>query len=156
MNGYKDKLTNNERRYLYSVPLLFLLGFGVFLIRFVITTDVQFDFNGKTGVLYNILGALITGYGLASECTTIHFMLNQIRANKGVVKAVFILLFIPAIFAGIVFAAIMTIPYCISCSKKIDRIHMDNKGYFLKWQKVSLIILSIIDIIFIIAYFIVM
>ena len=94
MNGYKDKLTNNERRYLYSVPLLFLLGFGVFLIRFVITTDVQFDFNGKAGVLYNILGALITGYGLASECTTIHFMLNQIRANKGVVKAVFILLFI--------------------------------------------------------------
>lgn len=82
MNGYKDKLTNNERRYLYSVPLLFLLGFGVFLIRFVITTDVQFDFNGKTGVLYNILGALITGYGLASECTTIHFMLNQIRDYK--------------------------------------------------------------------------
>ena len=151
MNGYKDKLTNNERRYLYFVSLSFLLGFGVFLIRFVITTDVQFDFNGKTGVLYNILGALITGYGL-----TIHFILNQIRANKGVVKAVFILMFIPAIFAGIVFAAIMTIPYCISCSKKIDRIHMDNKGYFLKWQKVSLIILSIIDIIIIIAYFIVM
>ena len=144
MNGYKDKLTNNERRYLYSVPLLFLLGFGVFLIRFVITTDVLFDFNGKTG------------YGLASECTTIHFMLNQIRANKGVVKAVFILLFIPAIFAGIVFEAIMAIPYCISCSKKIDRIHMDSKGYFLKWQKASLIILSIIDIIIIIAYFIVM
>ena len=156
MSDYKDKLTNNERRYLYSVPLLFLLGFGLFLFRFIIGMDVDFEINEKFGILINALGALISGYGLSSECTIVHFMLNKIRENEGATKVLYILLFIPALFAGIVFAAIMTIPYCFSCSKKISRIKMDNNGTYLKWQKISLIVLGFLDAIILIAYFVVM
>ena len=104
----------------------------------------------------NVLGALILGYGLSSECTIVHFMLNKIRENEGATKVLYILLFIPALFAGIVFAAIMTIPYCFSCSKKISRIKMDNNGTYLKWQKISLIVLGFLDAIILIAYFVVM
>lgn len=156
MNDYKDKLTNNERRYLFAVPLLFLIGFGVFLFRYVIGMDVDFEINEKSGILVNVLGALITGYGLSSECTIIHYMLNKIRENQGIAKAIFIILFVPAIFGGIVFAAIMTIPYCVNCSKKINRIKMDNNDTYLKWQKTSLVVLGIIDVIILIVYFVIM
>ena len=56
----------------------------------------------------------------------------------------------------VIFAAIMTIPYGFSCSKKISRIKMDNNGAYLKWQKISLIVLGFLDAIILIAYFVVM
>ena len=83
MSDYKDKLTNNERRYLYSVPLLFLLGFGLFLLRFIIGMDVDFEINEKSGILINVLGAIILGYGLSSECTIVHFHCFRSKNRSG-------------------------------------------------------------------------
>lgn len=155
MNDYKDKITNNERRYIFFVPFLFLLGFGIFIFEFVIGIDVEFDINGKSGIFINVLGAIIIGYGLSVECTIIHYMLNQIRKSKGFVKALLIVLFVPSLFAGVLFSAIMTIPYCYICSQKITHIKTDNYSVLLKWQKIVLIIFGLIDFILLIAYFIV-
>ena len=156
MNDYKDKITNNERRYIFLVPLLFLLGFGLFIFRFVIGMDVEFDIKGKSGTFINVLGAIITGYGLSAECTIIHYMLNQIRKSKGFVKALLIVLFVPSLSAGALISSIMTIPYCYMCSQKIIHIKSDNYSVLLKWQKIVLIILGLIDFILLVTYFIVM
>lgn len=155
MSDYKDTLTHNERRYVYAALLLFLLGFGGFLIQYVIGSDAQFDIGGKSGTLVNLLGALLCGYGLSCEATVSHYMLNKIRANTGAAKAIYILLFIPALFAGLVIAAVMTIPYCLQCAKKIRRIKMDNSGVYLRWQRISLLALGVMDILILVAYFIV-
>jgi len=154
MSDFKDKITERERLYVYSVPLMFLIGFGLFLLKYVIGLDTEFEINGKSGIMINILGAIITGYSLSCECTIIHFMLNKIRISQGALKALFIILFIPSLLAGVLVSAILTIPYCYNCSKKITHIKMDNKGIVLNWQKISIIVLGIIDVIILIAYFV--
>lgn len=98
MSDYKDTLTRNERRYVYAALLLFLLGFGAFLLQYVLGADVQFDMGGQSGTWVNVLGALLCGYGLSCEATVIHYMLNKIRTNTGAAKAIYILLFVPALF----------------------------------------------------------
>lgn len=154
MSDYKDTLTHNERRYVYAALLLFLLGFGGFLLQYVLGAEIQFDIGGKSGTLVNLLGALLCGYGLSCEATMIHYMLNKIRANTGAAKAIYILLFVPAMFVGLLVAAIMTIPYCLQCGKKIRRIKMDNGGVYLRWQRISLLALGVMDILILVAYFI--
>ena len=153
MNEYKDKVSNYERKYLFSVPLLFLIGFGVFLLEFVLGLDKEFSIDEYSGTFVNILGAVITGYALTVECTIIHYMLNQIRKYEGLTKAIYIVLFVPSLFAGVLIAAIMTIPYYYMCSQKLRRIKLDDYGIFLKWQKTVLIVLGIADLIILIAYF---
>lgn len=155
MSDYKDTLTHNERRYVYAALLLFLLGFGGFLMQYVIGSDAQFDIGGKSGTLVNLFGALLCGYGLSCEATVIHYMLNKIRSNTGAAKAIYIFLFIPALFAGLIVAAVMTIPYCLQCAKKIRRIKMDNGGVYLRWQRISLLVLGVMDILILVVYFIV-
>lgn len=56
---------------------------------------------------------------------------------------------------GLLVAAIMTIPYCLQCAKKIHRIKMDNSGVYLLWQRISLLVLGVIDLVILVAYFIV-
>ena len=48
----------------------------------------------------------------------------------------------------------MTIPYCLQCAKKIRRIQMDNGGVYLRWQRISLLALGVIDILILVAYLI--
>ena len=155
MSDYKDTLTRDERRYVYAALLLFLLGFGGFLVQYVIGSDAQFNIGGQSGTLVNLLGALLCGYGLSCEATVIHYILNKIRANTGATKAIYILLFVPELFVGLVIAAIMTIPYCLQCAKKIRRIKMDNGGVYLRWQRISLLVLGVMDLVILVAYFIV-
>ena len=154
MSDYKDTQTRNERRYVYAALLLFLLGFGGFLLRYVLGAEVQFDIGGQSGTWVNVFGALLCGYGLSCEASVIHYMLNKMRANTGTTKAIYILLFVPALFAGLLVAAIMTIPYCLQCAKKIRRIQMDNGGVYLRWQRISLLALGVIDILILVAYLI--
>lgn len=92
MSDYKDTRTRNERRYVYAALLLFLLGFGAFLLQYMIGSDAQFDIDGQSGTWVNVFGALLCGYGLSCEATIIHYMLNKIRANTGAAKAIYILL----------------------------------------------------------------
>lgn len=82
-------------------------------------------------------------------------MLNKIRANTGAAKAIYILLFVPALSVGLIVAAIMTIPYCLQCAKKIRRIKMDNSGVYLRWQRISLLVLGATDLVILVAYIIV-
>lgn len=49
MSDYKDTQTRNERRYVYAALLLFLLGFGGFLLQYVLGAEVQFDIGGQSG-----------------------------------------------------------------------------------------------------------
>ena len=155
MSDYKDTRTRNERRYVYAALLLFLLGFGGFLLQYVLGAEVQFDIGGQSGTWVNVFGALLCGYGLTCEATVIHYMLNKIRANTGAAKAIYILLFVPTLFVGLLVAAIMTIPYCLQCAKKIRRIKMDNSGVYLRWQRISLLVLGVIDLVTLVAYIIV-
>lgn len=154
MSDYKDTQTRNERRYVYAALLLFLLGFGGFLLQYVLGAEVQFDIGGQSGTWVNVFGALFCGYSLTCEAGVIHYMLNKMRANVGAAKAIYILLFIPALFVGLLVAAIMTIPYCLQCAKKIRRIQMDNGGVYLWWQRISLLALGVIDILILVAYLI--
>ena len=155
MSDYKDTLTHNERRYGYAALLLFLLGFGGFLLQYVLGAEVQFDIGGQSDTWVNVFGALLCGYGLTCEATVFHYMLKKIRANTGAAKAIYILLFAPALFVGLLVAAIMTIPYCLQCAKKICRIKMDNSGVYLRWQRIPLLVLGVIDLVILVAYFIV-
>lgn len=156
MSDYKDKITNNERRYLFFVPLLFLLGFGLFLFKFIMGMDIEFDIIGQSGKNINVIGAFIVGYLWSAECTIIHYMLNVIRNNKGFIKVLFIVLFIPSLLAGIVFSAIMTIPYCYMCSQKLYGIKIDDSGLYLKWHKIVLIVFGFVDLALLVTYFVVM
>jgi hypothetical protein len=97
MNDFKDKVTKRERLYVYLVPLLFLIGFGLFLLQFIFKCDSEFDIDGHSGTFVNILGAVIFGYTLSCECTIIHYLLNAIRQASAFVKFVLIVLFIPAL-----------------------------------------------------------
>lgn len=154
MSDYKDTRMRNERRYVYAALLLFLLGFGAFLLQYRIGIDAQFHIDGQSGTWVNVFGAFLCGYGLSCEATVIHYMLNKMRANVGAAKAIYILLFVPALFVGLLVAAIMTIPYCLQCAMKIRRIQMDNGGVYLRWQRISLLALGVIDILILVAYLI--
>jgi hypothetical protein len=153
MNDFKDKVTKRERLYVYLVALLFLIGFGLFLLQFIFKCDSEFDIGGHSGTFINILGALICGYTLSCECTIIHYLLNAIRQARGFVKVVLIVLFIPALSVCLVASYIATIPYCYYTSNKIKRIQMDNKGVFSKSKIISIIVFFVIDIIITIVYF---
>ena len=93
---------------------------------------------------------------MAANSLTRKEMRKRRRRQRNILRMALIILIALLLFAGIVFAAIMTIPYCFSCSKKISRIKMDNNGTYLKWQKISLIVLGFLDAIILIAYFVVM
>ena len=154
MNDFNDRITKRERLFVFLVPALFLLGFGLFMVRFIMNLGSDFEINGHSGFWYNVLGGAITGYILSCECTIIHYMLNQIRKSKGIVKALLIFVFVPAMFGGLIPAAIGTVPYFCYSLRKINRIKMDREGTFSKANTILLIALAILDIVILIAYFI--
>ncbi len=154
MNDFKDKITKRERLYVYSVPLLFLIGFGLFLLRFIFNEEVEFEIAGNSGTLINLFGAIIFGYSLSAECTIIHYLLQAIKKGNTVAKILLIILFVPALSLGLVLSYIGTIPYWCYSINKIKRIQMDNKGVFSKGRIISLIILLVIDLIIAIIFFV--
>lgn len=109
MNDFKDKITKRERWYVYSVPLLFLIGFGLFLLQFIFNAEVEFEIAGNSGVLINFLGAIIFGYSLSAESTIIHYLLQAIKKGNTVVKVLLIILFLPALFLCLTISYIGTI-----------------------------------------------
>ena len=155
MSSFKDKTTNKQRLYVWSVPMAFLVVFGVFLLGILtgVITDVEMD--GKSGVLSNIWVSVISAYLFACECTIVHFMLGKIRTQQeGFVKALLMFLFVPALIAGLFASVFLTIPYCIYCGNKIKQIKVDDNGILLSWQKWSLIFAVAADIVIIILYFV--
>ena len=154
MNDFKDKITKSERLYVYSVPLLFLVGFGLFLLRFIFNEEVEFEIAGNSGTLINLFGAIIFGYSLSAECTIIHYLLQAIKEGNTVAKVLLIILFLPALSLCLVLSYIGTIPYWCYSINKIKRIQMDNEGVFSKGKIISLITLLVIDLIIAIIFFV--
>ena len=153
MNQNDDKNVVRERRYLFFVPEMFLIGFGVTLLGVLTGLYQEIDIFGHSGVFVNVLGAIIDGYILSCECTIIHFMLNRIRTGEGFIKALLIVLFIPSLLAGVLISAIITIPYYYKRLQNLSRIKADDQGILLKRHKTALIVSGIADIIILIIYF---
>ena len=154
MSDYKDTRTRNERRYVYAALLLFLLGFGAFLLQYRIGIDAQFHIDGQSGTWSMCLARFCVATAYPAKRPLFIICSTKMRANVGAAKAIYILLFVPALFVGLLVAAIMTIPYCLQCAMKIRRIQMDNGGVYLRWQRISLLALGVIDILILVAYLI--
>lgn len=132
MNDFKDKQVTYARLYLFSVPLIVMIGYIAELLSVTYLPKSNISVMEYTGITNNIIGSLLLGYALTGLLTIIYYFIDHFSNQTTTVKVLMCILVIPMSIILYFPAALATIPFYIYTAKKTKTITIDDKNLFSK------------------------